>query len=576
MGPGEPARLHRHQGHARWSRSRRVWARQDTDWRLLRASRSSSWPTLTEHPSDWAFVTRVWVAEGPVRPPRPWRSAQRAVHAHGVPILSLDQESTPEEVIAQLLLLAYWHGYLEGEETALIPRSLASAFPRDVARVRSGTGASDDEEAATLLFERLLRPGFDPTRGAGPSATTSRHSRTLVLSHRASEARFDPWREFDINERYYYKLLARFTERGPDGRYEVDDTVKAKLHDYLAGRRKREAALARLRSVGFGDAAARKWLQRHSLDEILTAKPRRSPRGWVRVGTPAAAPSPARSPSSGVARSQSGARPSPTITSAAYPALISPTPPYHLRPRLFGKTAPLLLREWSFLSPRHLPPGGGSPCRDPVTDRSRVRRASAGPSPDGPPVSSIGQGRTSRAARDWREPAAILPALRRDAVVVRPHPVLRRAGPVAPLHGVVEPRHDAQSGHVRWLPMSGPPGAEPRIPGRHRRRQKAAGRFGEWRPGASPRPRSPPTRRGPAAAFLAGAGRCGAGPLPAMRKLQTATNCEEPRAGTRAQCPFRRDAAPLPRIRAVHRAYRLPSDVECPSLISSRSDHAAP
>jgi hypothetical protein len=231
---------------------------------------------MTAHPSDWAFVARVWVSQGTVRPPRPWRAESRAVHAHGVPILCLDEQSTPEEVIAQMLLVAYWHGYLEGEQTALIPVSLASAFPRAVARVRRGTGLAETEAAAALLFERLLRPGFDPTRGAGSIRRyIARHATTLVREHRSAVADSHPWDEFELQERHYYKLLAKVAQKGLDGRYEVNDATVAKIRDYLDARRRRDAAMELLRGRGFGAAAARKWLQRHDLSEIATAKPRR-------------------------------------------------------------------------------------------------------------------------------------------------------------------------------------------------------------------------------------------------------------------------------------------------------------
>jgi hypothetical protein len=198
------------------------------------------------------------------------------VHAHGVPILCLDEQSTPEEVIAQMLLVAYWHGYLEGEQTALIPVSLASAFPRDVARVRRGTGLAETEAAAALLFERLLRPGFDPTRGAGSIRRyIARHATTLVREHRSAVADSHPWDEFELQERHYYKLLAKVAQKGLDGRYEVNDATVAKIRDYLDARRRRDAAMELLRGRGFGAAAARKWLQRHDLSEIATAKPRR-------------------------------------------------------------------------------------------------------------------------------------------------------------------------------------------------------------------------------------------------------------------------------------------------------------
>ncbi|MGA2514812.1 MAG: hypothetical protein ABSG37_14550 [Candidatus Limnocylindrales bacterium] len=230
---------------------------------------------VTEHPSDWAFAARVWVVDG-TRGRRPWQITSQAVHAYGVPILCLDGQTTPEEVVAQILLAAYWHGYLDSHETVAVPPALARAFPRQIARVRTGTDAPSDEAAAVLLFERLVRPGFDPTRGAGSIRHyIARHATTLVRAHRTSELEFHPWDELDISERYYYKLLARFGEKALDGRYEVDDATVAKIRAYLEERKRRKDAMDLLRLRGFGDAAARKWLQRHSIDEIRTAKPRR-------------------------------------------------------------------------------------------------------------------------------------------------------------------------------------------------------------------------------------------------------------------------------------------------------------
>ena len=232
---------------------------------------------MTEHPSDWVFVARVWATEGAVRPPRPWRIASAAVHGHGVPILCLDGQSTPEEAIAEVLLLAYWHGYLHRDETTLIPQALAAAFPKDVARVMRGTAALDQPAAAAVLFERLLRPGFDPTRGAGSIRRyIARHATTIIRDYHSTQAEFHGWDEFGINERHYYKLLARFAAKGPDGRYAVDDTVKAKIRAHVAESRQRKAATELLRGHGFRDAAARKRLQRHGLDEIATAQPRRA------------------------------------------------------------------------------------------------------------------------------------------------------------------------------------------------------------------------------------------------------------------------------------------------------------
>ena len=233
----------------------------------------------TEHPSGWAFVARVWAAEGAVLPPRLWRAESQAVHAHGVPILCLDGQSTPEEVVAQILLVAYWYGYLEGEETALIPPSLASAFPRAVARVRRGTGASGIEAAAALLFERLCRPGFDPTRGAASIRRyIARHANTLVKDYHSAQVEFHHWDELGISRRRYYKLLARFADKGLDDRYEVNEAVLAKVLSQVDARERRELAMTVLRNHGFSEAAARKWLQRHDLSEIATAWPRGSRR----------------------------------------------------------------------------------------------------------------------------------------------------------------------------------------------------------------------------------------------------------------------------------------------------------
>jgi hypothetical protein len=231
---------------------------------------------MTQHPSDWAFVARIWATEGPAQPPRVWRSEARAIHAHGLPILCLDERSTPEEVVAQTLLAAYWHGYIDGDEADPIPASLAAAFPRDVDRVRRGTGASATDEAATLLFRRLLRPGFDPTRGAGSIRRYIAHqATTLVREHRSELAGLRPWDEFEIEERHYYKLLARYANKDPRGRYVLDDAVRAKITSDVAGSQQRKNALELLRLHGFGEAAARKHLQRHGLDGIATAQPRR-------------------------------------------------------------------------------------------------------------------------------------------------------------------------------------------------------------------------------------------------------------------------------------------------------------
>ena len=231
---------------------------------------------MTKQPSDCVFVARVWIVEGGIGTQRPWRAASQTVHRYGLPIVCIDDASTPEEVVAQTLLAAYWHGYIDGDETAPIPACLASAFPTQVARVMRGTGEASLEAAATLLFERLLRPGFDPSRGAGSIRRyIARHATTLVRVHRSALAASHPWDEFGIMERHYYKLLARLTGKCPDGRYEIDAEVKANLRAYLDRKRRRRSTLGLLRMRGFSDGAARKWLQRHDLAEIADAHPRR-------------------------------------------------------------------------------------------------------------------------------------------------------------------------------------------------------------------------------------------------------------------------------------------------------------
>lgn len=231
---------------------------------------------MTEHPSGWVFAARVWVEDPAVSPTRSWRSMAQAVHNHGLPIITLDEHSTPEEVVAQTLLAAYWHGYVDRDEASAIPAVLALAFRRAVEAVRRGTGAADSQAAAALLFGRLLRPGFDPTRGAGSIRRYIAHqATTLVREYRSELAGLRPWDEFEIEERQYYKLLARFATKDADGRYVFDDAVKTKISGYVAGSHRRKAAVELLRGHGFGEAAARKWLQRHPIDEIATARPRR-------------------------------------------------------------------------------------------------------------------------------------------------------------------------------------------------------------------------------------------------------------------------------------------------------------
>jgi hypothetical protein len=62
---------------------------------------------VTSHPADWAMAVRIWPSA--VRPAgRPWRYLASAIHEHGIPVLSLNPESTAEEIQCQILLLAHY------------------------------------------------------------------------------------------------------------------------------------------------------------------------------------------------------------------------------------------------------------------------------------------------------------------------------------------------------------------------------------------------------------------------------------------------------------------------------------
>jgi hypothetical protein len=87
-----------------------------------------------------------------------------------------------------------------------------------------------------------------------------------------------PWTQVGIRERRYYKLLPLFAQK-TNGRYVLDhDDVVARMKAHLERldhvRAVRAATLDVLRSHGFGEEAARKWLQRHRPDEAVNAWPR--------------------------------------------------------------------------------------------------------------------------------------------------------------------------------------------------------------------------------------------------------------------------------------------------------------
>jgi hypothetical protein len=234
---------------------------------------------MTRQPADWAFTARLWT-EGVRRTmDRPWSMIAKAIHGHGIPTITLDPISTPHEIACQLVLKGYWHGYITRDEPALAS-AVAMAYPRQVERIRRETRAPSSTSAAATLLEQLIRPGFDPAQGAEKTRRYVRKKAKLVVTeYRKGEApdRY-PWTQVGISERRYYKLLPQFAQK-VNGRYAVDQNdvvarMKAHLDRIDQLRAIRAAALDVLRAHGFGDEAARKWLQRHRPEEAVNALPR--------------------------------------------------------------------------------------------------------------------------------------------------------------------------------------------------------------------------------------------------------------------------------------------------------------
>ena len=242
---------------------------------------------LTQQPVEWAFTARIWTDEVQRPNDRSWSIMAKAIHGHGIPTITLDPASTPQEIACQVVLKGYWHGYIGGDEPALA-RAVAAAYPKPVERIQRQTHVPARESAAAMLLEQLIRPGFDPAQGAEATRRYVRRKASIVvMEHRKREApdRY-PWTHVGISERRYYKLLPLFAEK-VNGRYDYDhDDVIARMKAHLEERdRKREirtAALDVLRSRGFSEAAARKWLQRHQPEQAIDARPRgqRPVEGW--------------------------------------------------------------------------------------------------------------------------------------------------------------------------------------------------------------------------------------------------------------------------------------------------------
>jgi hypothetical protein len=237
---------------------------------------------MTRQHADWAFIARIWTDEVRRRPiGRPWSKIAKAIHGHGIPTITIDPVSTRYEIACQVLLKGYWHGYVGRGEPALA-NALALAYPQQVERIQRVTRAPNTTAAATTLLEQLIRPGFDPARGAEATRRYVRQQASIaVRQHRKAEApdRY-PWTQIGISERRYYKLLPRFAQK-VNGRYVVDyDDIVVRMKAYLEDADKqrdvRAHALDVLRSHGFREEAARKWLQRHRPADAVHAWPRGS------------------------------------------------------------------------------------------------------------------------------------------------------------------------------------------------------------------------------------------------------------------------------------------------------------
>jgi hypothetical protein len=230
---------------------------------------------VSANPSPWAVSARVWTQDVKMPADRPWPTLARAIHGHGIPILNLDVDSSAEETGCQLLLLAYWHNYIDKDEPGLA-LSLERAYPGPVRRVRTGTGAPDMTSAAGALLGELLRPGFDPARGAASNRRyVSRKANIAVMNYRkATRVGPAPWERVGVTERRYYKLLPRFATK-VGGRYIVDDDVLDRMGAEISARERardrRKAAMELLLGHGLTPVAARKRMVRLGVEGASTS-----------------------------------------------------------------------------------------------------------------------------------------------------------------------------------------------------------------------------------------------------------------------------------------------------------------
>lgn len=230
----------------------------------------------TQHPVDWAVAMRIWPTPPCGTDGRPWPPLAKAIHGYGIPVITLDGESNAEEIACQILLLAHWHGYTSTGGLD-IAEAISAAYPKIIERIRRATRAPSNLAASAMLLEGLLHPGFDPERGAESVRHYMNRKASIVIRnhHKIERPGERIWEQLGLKERAYYKLLKRFSTQEA-AKHEVSDEVLERIRQHLHRREQRKAALDLLVARGFSVAGARKWLQRHPMAQVRTAKPRAS------------------------------------------------------------------------------------------------------------------------------------------------------------------------------------------------------------------------------------------------------------------------------------------------------------
>ena len=226
---------------------------------------------------EWAFTARIWTDEVQRPNDRPWSILAKAIHGHGIPTITLDPASTPQEIACQVVLKGYWHGYIGADEPALAS-AVATTYPQPVKHIQRQTHSPTRESAAAMLLGQLIRPGFDPAQGAEATRRYVRKTASIVVKeHKKQEApdRY-PWTQAGISERRYYKLLPQFADK-VNGRYDYDhDDVVARMKAHLE-ERDRERAIRTAASISSGRAALARLLRENGYNGMHPHK--RSMRG---------------------------------------------------------------------------------------------------------------------------------------------------------------------------------------------------------------------------------------------------------------------------------------------------------